>query len=154
MQRKIAVLFGGESPEHEVSINSGINVIGGLERSSGNRVVPIYIGRDGLWHWPEELGQFSAEKRARAVPERRPDPLFRAAGPRLPAGAREAGGRSAEHDVHRAARGERRGRAAAGGAGDEQAALHGIGCAASSLAMDKPRCQAYLLRCSFPFRSS
>jgi D-alanine-D-alanine ligase len=149
MQRKIAVLFGGESPEHEVSINSGINVAGGLERS-GVSVAPIYIGRDGLWHWPEELGRFSAEKRARGVRSGDLIPYFEPRGmgfARALARLEEDGYDTTFIVLH----GEN------GEDGRLQGALEmsklrytGSRCAACSLAMDKPRCQAYLTSLQLP----
>jgi len=44
----VAVIFGGYSPEHEVSINSAINVIAGLSKEKYN-VIPIYINGAGSW---------------------------------------------------------------------------------------------------------
>src|ERR1700761_9683428 len=45
---KVAVLSGGSSSEHEVSVNSGASVIKGLEEA-GHQVVEVRIGRDGRW---------------------------------------------------------------------------------------------------------
>jgi D-alanine-D-alanine ligase len=45
---KVAVLTGGRSSEHEVSISSGASVIKGLEEA-GHEVVEVRIGRDGRW---------------------------------------------------------------------------------------------------------
>jgi len=44
---KVALLFGGRSGEHEVSIRSAASVARGLERR--HDVLPIYIDRDGTW---------------------------------------------------------------------------------------------------------
>jgi D-alanine-D-alanine ligase len=44
----VAVIFGGVSAEHDVSIMSAVNVIGGLSRAKFN-IVPIYVTRDGRW---------------------------------------------------------------------------------------------------------
>lgn len=46
--RRVAVLGGGRSSEHEVSLASAASVAGGLERA-GHRVIRIEIGRDGVW---------------------------------------------------------------------------------------------------------
>jgi D-alanine-D-alanine ligase len=46
--RRVAVIFGGRSGEHEVSLASAASVMGALERS-GHHVVPIGIARDGRW---------------------------------------------------------------------------------------------------------
>ena len=45
---RIAVLAGGRSSEHEVSLASARSVIAGLE-AAGCEVVPMLIGRDGRW---------------------------------------------------------------------------------------------------------
>ncbi len=45
---RVAVLSGGISSEHEVSVNSGASVARGL-RAAGHEVVEIRIERDGRW---------------------------------------------------------------------------------------------------------
>jgi D-alanine-D-alanine ligase len=45
---RVAVLSGGRSSEHEVSVRSGASVIRGLE-AAGHEVVEVRIGRDGAW---------------------------------------------------------------------------------------------------------
>jgi D-alanine-D-alanine ligase len=45
---KVAVLSGGRSSEHEVSLRSGASVADGL-RAAGNEVVSVRIERDGRW---------------------------------------------------------------------------------------------------------
>jgi D-alanine-D-alanine ligase len=45
---RVAVLSGGRSSEHEVSLSSGAAVIKGLEEA-GHEVVEVRIGRDGRW---------------------------------------------------------------------------------------------------------
>lgn len=50
---KVGVLFGGRSPEHEVSILSAKQVVGFLGKSY--EVVPIYITKDGKWLTHESL---------------------------------------------------------------------------------------------------
>jgi D-alanine-D-alanine ligase len=47
-QLLVAVLAGGRSSEHEVSLSSGAAVREGL-RSAGHAVVWVEIGRDGVW---------------------------------------------------------------------------------------------------------
>jgi D-alanine-D-alanine ligase len=48
---KVAVLSGGRSSEHEVSLRSGAAVAGGL-REAGHEVVEVTIARDGRWSAP------------------------------------------------------------------------------------------------------
>jgi D-alanine-D-alanine ligase len=51
----VAVLAGGRSSEHEVSLASGAAIADGL-RAGGERVLAIEIGRDGVWrHEGREL---------------------------------------------------------------------------------------------------
>jgi D-alanine-D-alanine ligase len=45
---KVAVLYGGRSSEHEVSLESGASVAAGL-REAGHEVTEVLIGRDGRW---------------------------------------------------------------------------------------------------------
>jgi D-alanine-D-alanine ligase len=45
---RVAVLSGGRSSEHEVSLESGVSVAEGL-RAGGHEVVPILLERDGRW---------------------------------------------------------------------------------------------------------
>lgn len=48
---KVAVLSGGRSSEHDVSLRSGAAVARGL-REAGHEVVEVTIGRDGRWSAP------------------------------------------------------------------------------------------------------
>ena len=45
---RVAVLSGGTSSEHEISVNSGASVANGL-REAGHEVVEVRIERDGRW---------------------------------------------------------------------------------------------------------
>ena len=45
---KVVVLFGGRSPEHEVSIITGIQVMNALDKDK-YEVVPVYITKEGKW---------------------------------------------------------------------------------------------------------
>jgi D-alanine-D-alanine ligase len=54
---RVAVLSGGRSSEHDVSLRSGASVARGLE-AAGHEVVAVTIGRDGRWAYgkaPTEL---------------------------------------------------------------------------------------------------
>jgi D-alanine-D-alanine ligase len=46
--QRVAVLAGGRSSEHEVSLASGASVAEGL-RAAGHTVIEIQVGRDGIW---------------------------------------------------------------------------------------------------------
>ncbi len=52
----IAVIFGGRSAEHDVSIVTAIaSVIKPIELLKKYRVEAIYIAKDGAWYWDEKL---------------------------------------------------------------------------------------------------
>lgn len=65
---KIAVIFGGMSDEHEVSRNSAVNVIKGLE-SDHYKIFKIGITKDGRWY----LTDASCEEIANGDWEKRPN---------------------------------------------------------------------------------
>jgi D-alanine-D-alanine ligase len=50
----VAVIFGGRSVEHDVSIVTGMQIIRAFDRER-YEVVPVYIGRDGKWYTGEPL---------------------------------------------------------------------------------------------------
>lgn len=50
----VAVIFGGRSVEHDVSIVTGLQIIGALN-TERYTVVPVYITRDGKWFTGEPL---------------------------------------------------------------------------------------------------
>lgn len=68
--KTVAVLFGGKSPEHDVSIVTGLQVCDALDRSLYD-VFPIYVSREGDWYTGEELLDRSfyipSEKRLRKL---------------------------------------------------------------------------------------
>jgi D-alanine-D-alanine ligase len=47
---RVAVLGGGRSSEHDVSLASAASVRGGLERA-GHEALEVEIGRDGIWRY-------------------------------------------------------------------------------------------------------
>lgn len=52
----IAVIFGGRSAEHDVSIVTAIaSIIKPLELTKQYRVEAVYIAKDGSWHWDDKL---------------------------------------------------------------------------------------------------
>jgi D-alanine-D-alanine ligase len=50
----VAVLFGGRSAEHEVSVITGHQVMDALE-AAGYRILPIYITKEGEWYVGQAL---------------------------------------------------------------------------------------------------
>lgn len=54
--KTIAVIFGGRSTEHDVSIVTAISsVIKPLELTKQYRVEPVYISKEGEWFWDQKL---------------------------------------------------------------------------------------------------
>lgn len=54
--KTIAVIFGGRSTEHDVSIVTALaSIIKPLELTKQYRVEPIYISKDGDWYWDQKL---------------------------------------------------------------------------------------------------
>jgi D-alanine-D-alanine ligase len=54
--KTIAVIFGGQSTEHDVSIVTALSsIIKPLQLTKQYEVVPIYIAKDGSWYWDEKL---------------------------------------------------------------------------------------------------
>jgi D-alanine-D-alanine ligase len=52
----IAVIFGGRSAEHDVSIITALSsIIKPLELTEKYRVEAIYISKEGAWYWDEKL---------------------------------------------------------------------------------------------------
>ena len=50
---KVAVLFGGRSVEHEVSIISGLQALKALpDKYEG---IPVYISKEGQWYCGDAL---------------------------------------------------------------------------------------------------
>ena len=48
----VAVIFGGKSCEHNVSVVTGVQSLG--EFPSGHKAVPVYIDEKGVWHTGKE----------------------------------------------------------------------------------------------------
>jgi len=64
----IAVIFGGRSAEHDVSIITALSsIIKPLELSKKYRVEAIYIAKDGAWYWDEKLKSIELYKSGKIV---------------------------------------------------------------------------------------
>ena len=46
--KRVGVIFGGRSVEHEVSVITGMQIIENMDKSK-YEVVPIYITKEGKW---------------------------------------------------------------------------------------------------------
>ncbi len=59
MKTRVAVLFGGHSVEHEVSIISGLQALGALDTSK-YEAFPVYIAKDNRFYVGEHLREVTA----------------------------------------------------------------------------------------------
>ncbi|MDI3480385.1 MAG: D-alanine-D-alanine ligase [Tepidanaerobacteraceae bacterium] len=50
----VAVMFGGRSVEHEVSVITGLQIMENIDKSK-YRPIPIYLSKDGRWYTGEAL---------------------------------------------------------------------------------------------------
>lgn len=144
-QRTIGLIFGGVSSEHEVSIQSAARVAGGLARLNQTSVAPIYIEREGKWRWARPNEEMTPEELVLAVTD--PRRLARNYQP----GALEF----AQALFHLTTDDCATNCIMLHGIGGEDGRMQGAfelagvnytgsGPAASALAMDKGRCQAFL----------
>jgi D-alanine-D-alanine ligase len=54
--KTVAVIFGGRTTEHDVSIITAlVSIIKPLELAGGYRIEPVYIAKDGSWFWDDKL---------------------------------------------------------------------------------------------------
>ena len=47
-RKKVAVFFGGRSPEHDVSVVSGLQVLSAIDETQ-YEAFPVYIAPNGQW---------------------------------------------------------------------------------------------------------
>ncbi len=59
MKIKVAVLFGGKSTEHEISIISAIQAIGYLDKEKYD-VIPVYVTKDNIMYVGEGIGKIES----------------------------------------------------------------------------------------------
>lgn len=58
--KTIAVIFGGKSTEHDVSIVTALaNIIKPLELTKQYKVEAVYVAKNGAWYWDEKLKDIS-----------------------------------------------------------------------------------------------
>ena len=73
MKIRVAVIFGGRTCEHDVSIISGLQAAGALNREAYD-VIYVYIDRDGKWYTGDALKEikfftkFDATKAEQVIP--------------------------------------------------------------------------------------
>src|SRR3989344_4996785 len=58
--KTVAVIFGGRSTEHDVSIITALaSIIKPLELTKEYRVEAVYIAKDGSWYWDDKLKEIN-----------------------------------------------------------------------------------------------
>ena len=65
----VALFFGGVSPEHEVSVITGIQAIENIDREKFD-VLPVYIAKDGRWYTGPELTKIETYRNLLRIPEK------------------------------------------------------------------------------------
>ncbi|MFO7694616.1 MAG: D-alanine--D-alanine ligase family protein [Vicinamibacterales bacterium] len=63
-RKRVGVLFGGRSSEHEVSVRSAASVLANLDRKRYD-ITAIYIGHEGRWTLPSRPPEISTDAEAR-----------------------------------------------------------------------------------------
>lgn len=58
----VAILFGGKSPEHEVSVISANQAIEALKDHAQYKVIPIYVSKEGNWYTSDKLTDLKSYK--------------------------------------------------------------------------------------------
>lgn len=53
-KRNVAVIFGGKSVEHDISIITGVQTLNSLDKTKFN-IFPIYISKNGTWYTSNEF---------------------------------------------------------------------------------------------------
>lgn len=66
-KKNIAVMFGGKSPEHEVSIITGLQVIKNIDTNKFN-VLPIYVSKSGKWYYSEYFSEPEPFRNLESIP--------------------------------------------------------------------------------------
>jgi D-alanine-D-alanine ligase len=158
LPRRVALIFGGVSPEHEISILSASQVAVALGRLAGATemsVFAVYINRDGEWVWREGNGMAPTEAQVLEAKQWdcRPDEFgvevmpFTQGLDRL----KTHGVETALLILHGANGEDGRLQGALDLAG---IAYSGSGALASAVCLNKPRCQAVLNAARLPIATS
>ena len=61
MKINVAVMFGGKSVEHEISVISALQAVEYLDKNKYD-VTPIYITKQGKMHAGEDIGKIDSYK--------------------------------------------------------------------------------------------
>jgi D-alanine-D-alanine ligase len=66
-KKNVAVLFGGKSPEHEISIITGVQVLNNLDTTKYNPL-PIYVSKNGTWYYSQYFNKIDIFKNLDHIP--------------------------------------------------------------------------------------
>ena len=69
MRKRVGVIFGGKSPEHEVSVITGLQVIENIDNEKFS-VLPIYVAKDGRWFSGPELLKIETYRNLAGIEEK------------------------------------------------------------------------------------
>ena len=72
MKTNVAVIFGGRSVEHEISIISAVQAMGNIDREKYN-VIPVYMSKQSVFYSSEALTDIETFKSGK--PEMKADPV-------------------------------------------------------------------------------
>lgn len=63
--KTVLVFFGGQSPEHDVSVLTGVMTLNSVDKDKFN-AIPVYVARDGGWFTGDDLNDVESYKRSDA----------------------------------------------------------------------------------------
>lgn len=66
---RVAVVFGGKSPEHEVSVITGVQVLKQIDPQRFD-AFPLYIAKNGEWYIGEVLSEIETYKNLAEIPDK------------------------------------------------------------------------------------
>lgn len=66
MKIRVGVFFGGKSVEHEVSVITGLQACGAMDKEK-YEVVPVYITKDNRFYIGEQIGKIGAYRNLKAL---------------------------------------------------------------------------------------
>lgn len=68
-KKRVAVLFGGKSPEHEVSVITGLQVLEHIDKDVYD-VQAVYVAKDGRWFSGDELLTIATYRNLLTIPQK------------------------------------------------------------------------------------
>lgn len=65
--KNLIVMFGGKSPEHEISVITGLQVLSHVDKTKYNPV-PVYVSKAGRWYSDKDFFSIEPLKKASEIP--------------------------------------------------------------------------------------